>query len=94
MRILSRIVEWTEEGINVEPDQRHAELIVKIMGVSEGKAVVTPGAKEEELHLEVEDDELLDKEMASMCRAVVARAFYLSQDRTDIVYAVKELSRE
>ena len=26
MRILNRIVEWTEEGINYEADQRHAEI--------------------------------------------------------------------
>ena len=28
MRILNRVITWTEEGLVYEPDQRHAELIV------------------------------------------------------------------
>ena len=35
----------------------------------------------------------LDRERASQYRAIVARANYLSQDRSDIQYATKELSR-
>ena len=29
VRLLNRIVEWTPEGINVEGDQRHAEIIIQ-----------------------------------------------------------------
>ena len=32
MRILNRVVEWTEEGINYEADQRHAKIIIKHLG--------------------------------------------------------------
>ena len=35
----------------------------------------------------------LEGHEATMYRAIVARANYLSQDRSDIQYAVKELSR-
>ena len=44
--------------------------------------------------LDVADEEIeLDAEYSSRYRAIIARALYLSQDRTDIIYAVKELSR-
>ena len=88
MRILNRIVEWTEEGINYEADQRHAELIIEGMGLNESSnTVVTPGIKREE------DDRKLDKERATTFRALVARANYLARDRTDVQFAVKELCR-
>ena len=35
MRILNRVVEWSEEGIRYEADQRHAEIIVKHLGEQE-----------------------------------------------------------
>ena len=41
----------------------------------------------------MESEERLTKEQASMYRALVARGNYLSQDRSDIQFAVKELSR-
>eukprot|EP00969_Alexandrium_andersonii_P111187 4908720-Alexandrium_andersonii.AAC.1 len=44
MRVLNRIVTWTDEGIWYEADQRHAELIIKGLGMKEeSKGVVTPG---------------------------------------------------
>ena len=33
IRILNRVVDWGEEGIRYEADQRHAEIIVREMGV-------------------------------------------------------------
>jgi hypothetical protein len=35
MRVLNRIVEWTEGGITYEADQRHAEIIVRDLGLKE-----------------------------------------------------------
>ena len=32
LRVLNRIISWTSEGIEFEPDQRHAELIISAMG--------------------------------------------------------------
>jgi hypothetical protein len=49
VRILNRVVEWTQEGLIYEADQRHAELIVKDVGLKEGsKSVNTPGIKGKE----------------------------------------------
>ena len=57
------------------------------------KPLGTPGVKPSNEKDEELDDEFLDKKEASIYRAITARGNYLSQDRTDIKYAVKELSR-
>ncbi len=45
-RLLNRVFTWTGEGIIVEGDQRHAEIICDQAGVKEGsKAATTPGEK-------------------------------------------------
>ncbi len=96
MRILNRVVEWSEEGISYEADQRHAEINVKHLGLEgESRSMCTPGVKgvrgsdEEEKELDV----LLDSHDGTMYRAIVARGIYLAQDRSDIAFDVKELSR-
>ena len=54
--------------------------------------MLTPG--DDECSKVLEGDAVqLDKDAASKYRAITARANYLSQARTDIQYAVKELSR-
>ena len=93
IRILNRVLTWTPTGILYEADQRHAELIMKGMGIKDGdKSVNTPGysrpAKERR-----ESERELDKHEATQYRGLVARANYLAQDRSDIKFAVKELSR-
>ena len=45
VRILNRVLTWSQEGILYEADQRHAELIVDELGVT--KAVATPGTRED-----------------------------------------------
>ena len=89
IRLLNRVFQWTPEGIIVEADQRHAELIVKDLGLkSDSKGLSTPGVK-----LKETQEDLLPKEQATQYRANVARGNYLCQDRSDIQYAVKELCR-
>ena len=41
-KILNRVVRWTDEGFELEADQRHAELIVEQMGLSGAKGAVSP----------------------------------------------------
>ena len=44
MRILNRIVTWTDEGIRYEGDQRHVEIGLEELGLMEGsRSVSTPG---------------------------------------------------
>jgi hypothetical protein len=45
--VLNRVLRWTEAGVEYEPDQRHAELIVKGMGVQDSRPLTTPGANED-----------------------------------------------
>ncbi len=46
IRILNRIVTWTPDGIEYESDQRHAEIIVKQMGLKPGsKSVAAPAVR-------------------------------------------------
>ena len=92
IRILNRIVTWKNDCVEYEPDQRHAEIIIKQMGLQNGKAVSTPGIKVTGKP-NPELDALLEDKEASMYRGLAARANYLSQDRSDIKFAVKEICR-
>ena len=47
VRVLNRILTWKSDGISYEADPRHAEIVVKELGLTEAKGVVTPGTKEE-----------------------------------------------
>ena len=88
IRILNRVLEWTDEGLKYEADQRHAEIIIKQLGLrQDSKAVSSPSIASSG------DESELSSEQSTMYRAMVARANYLAQDRGDIAYAVKELCR-
>ena len=93
MWILNRIVTITEEGIEYESDQRHAEIIVKQMGLRPGsRSVATPSVRVKPGDVPGDEAEIGTKEQ-TIFRGIVARANYLSQDRSDMRFAVKELSR-
>ena len=48
VRILNRIVTVTENGLEYEADQRHAEIFMKDMGNDEGsRGLTTPGSNSE-----------------------------------------------
>ena len=52
VRILNRVLQWRESGLELEADQRHAELIIKYAGPdSKAKPVGSPG---ERSHLKTE----------------------------------------
>ena len=38
-RVLNRILRWTPDGWEVEPDQRHADIIVHELGLQDAKTV-------------------------------------------------------
>ena len=91
IRILNRIVTWTEEGIEYEADQRHVEIVAKDLQLkTQSRSVGTPAEKNPALG----KTEKLEPNGATKYRANVARLNYVTQDRTDISYAVKELSSE
>ena len=103
VRILNRVVRWTDSGLTYEPDQRHAEMVIRDLGLENAKIVTSPGTKEDQalasvppvgISVEIEDDTpLLNTVEAKLYRGVTARCNYLAQDRVDIQYACKECSR-
>ena len=76
-------------GIEYEGDPRHAEIIISELGLKGSNPVATPGVKCTVL----DTAEPLNVREASQYRSLVARANYLAQDRVDIQYSVKELTR-
>ncbi len=98
IRVLNRVLTWTDAGITYEADQRHAEIAISELGLEQAKAVATPGTREDALKAtavggEEHNSKELNKEDAKRFRGLAARLNYLSQDRADIQYAVKEVSR-
>ena len=91
VRVLNRIIRWTPACFKYEADPRHAELITRELGLpSDGKSTITtPGTKIEER----DDDEPLDPHQTYKYRSIVARANFLAQDRADVTFSTKELSR-
>ena len=92
-RVLNRVIRVTQDGWESEPDQRHADIIVEAMGLKDAKGVSTP-TEDEKVWEEKVNDEELDAEKATRFRKICARANYLSQDRPDIMYCVKEICRQ
>ena len=72
VRLLNRIVEWTPEGINMERDQRHAEIIISQLGVIDMKPLSSPGERIKPKELTEEDVQELTSADATKFRAVVA----------------------
>ena len=78
-------------GLNGKLTNAILNLLLVIATLGKSKAIRTPGEKRE--FEDREDSPDLTYEDAFRFRAIVARGNYLAQDRTDVQYAVKELSR-
>ena len=91
IRILNSILTWSEHCLLYECDPRHAEILVKEVGMKVGEKgnVGTPGAKIEE----EDTDKPLSADLATKYRSLAARANFMALDRADIQFATKELSR-
>lgn len=88
--ILNRLLTWTDQGIELEADPRHVEILLREVGC-EGSKVTTPLVKERvEEALESED---LSEDMIGMYRSASMRLAYLSQDRPDLLVLGKELAK-
>ena len=91
MRVLNRVVTWTEEGIEYEVGQRHGELIATRNGTQgrEPRGESRGGQG----HLGGRTPERDEGEEATRYRAMAAQANFLALDRADIGFAKKELCR-
>ena len=93
IRVLNRIITWKEDGIWWEPDARHAELVIALLGDGpRGAKVTTPPAKGAVENLK-DFSEFLTEEEATQYRSVAMRAAYLAQDRLDLQVATRSLAQ-
>ncbi|CAK0838302.1 unnamed protein product [Prorocentrum cordatum] len=88
---LNRVFRWTSRGdVELEADSRHAFIMMQQLNLWRGsKALSTPGVKAKS----VDRGRVLEGEEATRYRSLVMRASYLSEDRPDIKYAVKEAAK-
>ena len=87
---LGRRIRWTETGIHYEHDERHVRSALETAEMSTSKPVTTPGSKE----MQDDNAEDLKPEEAAVYRRVTAIINYISQDRPDLSYAIKECARK
>ena len=97
--MLNKIIRYTSAGIELEADPRHAELVIRELGLEDAKSSKVPGAKVSGKPTGIDDktsndeSEELGVEDARKYKSVAARLNYLAVDRLDIQYAVKEAAR-
>lgn len=91
--MLNRIVTCTDDGWTVEADPRHAELIIEQLGVDNCRSVVSAGVDGADEDDKEDDEDILGADLTRF-RGVAARCNYLSFDRPDAQYAMKEICRE
>ena len=89
---LGRKIKWNSWGLEYEADIKHAQDIVKLMGISKGRAVVTPGQADDDYG--ETDVSVLDAEETIKFRRIAAKANYLSQDRMDIGFVSKCIAQK
>lgn len=93
-KVLNRVIRYEGNRWEIEADQRHAELIVEKLGLSDCNGVTTPGSDQTEKDAEQHAEEPLDGEQATFFRGLAARCNYLSMDRPELQFSVKELCRD
>ena len=91
-KVLNRVLRLCEGGWEYEADQRHAEMVVKTLGLEEARSVQTP-CEDERVQHEEEEEQYLSGSDVTTYRALAARINYLALDRADIQYAAKEVCR-
>ena len=72
-RLLSRLLTWTDEGLQVEIDPRNVELIIGTLGLADSKPVKTPTSKIS-FEATTQSPLVTDQPMVTAYRGVAARA--------------------
>ena len=88
-------VDQTGQYLDIEPDLRHAPLIISESGCNTNtKAVSTPREKlQDKLVLDGRRSPILKKDEATRYRSVCLRLSYLVQDRLDLAETAKHLAQ-
>eukprot|EP00971_Amphidinium_carterae_P037490 737254-Amphidinium_carterae.1 len=91
---LKRTREIFEDKIIIRPSPRYADEVIRELGLDQGKAVTTPRAEMAPKQLrDLRALPPLSQAQVKQHRAMVGKLLYLSLDRHDICYAVKELTK-
>ena len=89
----------TPEGkkyVDIEPDSRHVDYILKTLGLNNGKVktVIVPGTKLNDAQIAMrKESPMLSPQDCTTYRGNVMRAAFLAQDRADIGDAVRSLAQ-
>ena len=59
IKVLDKIIRYSDNGLELEADPRHAESVIKELGLEQAKACRTPGSKDDQrkINKACEDDE-------------------------------------
>ena len=91
---LKRTYTIAPEGIYMEPSEHYVKETVKGLGMDfNTKGSNIPGTQQNILN-DSEGTKLIDDERKNNYASSVMRLLYLAQDRHDVVYTVKNLSRK
>ncbi len=94
IRVLNRTLRWTDGGLQYEADQRHADIIIQQMGMTNARPVTTPMVAEaKDIEEQRKDSKALNAEEATQYRALTARLNYLAQDRPDLQFTAKAVAK-
>ena len=91
LSVLNRLVTWTQNGLELEADPRHVDIVLQESGLSSGSSVTSPLVKLKAM--DETDDEALSDEDAARYRSLSMRIGYLSLDRPDLLRATRELAK-
>jgi len=91
-KYLNRVISWTEEGISIEGDTKHVQILLSEWGMSDCKGMSTPVARDED-EVDVQNDKTLGDKDATRFRRAAARINYMSQDRSDLSVGSRRLSQ-
>ena len=89
--LLNHVISWTQNGIEIEADPRHAERLVRQLNVEGANPLSTPGVKAQAA--EIETDEPVDEHKGRVFKAATARSNYMGDDRPECKFATKECCR-
>ena len=92
-RVLNCVIRVTENGWEMEADQRHVDIVVQELGLQDAKPVSTPRSKDDVEKMLAEMDSPLPPKEATQYRALAARLDYLALDGADIQSATKEVAK-
>jgi hypothetical protein len=90
-KFLNRTIKITDEGIQVQGDDKHAQILLKEWGMENCNGLDNPMASKSKECLEERDPMNVDE--AWRYRRAAARINYMAQDRADLGVAAKNLSQ-